>query len=210
MFSSLNSDLRKAWKISVPSGSKRGRVRHGAAEHWQQKAGQKKSEEPFHLHLEASSLSRESDHWDISSTQSLWETMASFKSNYKVWPRSRHTKTPDAFTYSSAMGGWHDLSRDLRLHLLGRTKKRLSWGPPMIYLLSTEQMKNSQILPFFFHLLVKCSHVERLQLPQRWSDKFKHCDSKQGELRSEVWSKLSHPFIYMCTRSLRRHSIVLG
>lgn len=209
MFSSLNSDLRKAWKISVPSGSKRGRVRHGAAEHWQQKAGQKNQRSHF-TYIWRPVVCPERATTGTSPPHRACERQWQVSNQITKFGHGVDTKTPDAFTYSSAMGGWHDLSCDLRLHLLDRTKKRLSWGPPMIYLLSTEQMKNSHILPFFFRLLVKCSHVERLQLPQRWSDKFKHCDSKQGELRSEVWSKLSHPFIYMCTRSLRRHSIVLG
>lgn len=79
-------DLCTVWKQTGPCETRGcGAL---AAESWP-----KKSEEPFHLHLEASSLSRESDHWDVSSTQSLWETMASFKSNYKVWPRSRYKDT---------------------------------------------------------------------------------------------------------------------
>lgn len=67
-------DLCTAWKHMRPSETwGRGAL---AADGWPRKA-----EEPLYLHLEASSLSRERDHWDVSSTQSLWETMASFKSN---------------------------------------------------------------------------------------------------------------------------------
>lgn len=98
------------------------------------------------------------------------------------------------------MGGWHDLSRDLRLHLL-EEQKCLSQGHQMTSLLLLLLLAVMQILPFFFHLLVKCSHVKRLQLPQRRCDQFKHCDSEQCELRTEVWSKRSLTHLYMCSRS---------
>lgn len=46
----------------------------------------------------------------------------------------------DTFTYSSAMGGWHDLNRDLRLHLL-EEQKRLSQGRPIIINISIDETK---------------------------------------------------------------------
>lgn len=145
-----------------------------------------------HLHLEANSLSRESDHWDVSSTRSLQETVATFK-----WEKSGHrvdAKTSDTFTYASVIGSSHDISRDLRLHLLEGQK--ISFNDFIRDIISSQRTKKMWILPFFFHLLVERSHVNRLQLPQWRCDKFKHCDSEQCERRSEVW--LWPIYIYMC------------
>lgn len=145
-------------------------------------------------HLRATSLTfggqqsvqREWPLWRLLHTE---PTRDSGKFQMRKCGHGEDSKTWDTVTYSFAMGGWHDLSGDPRLHLL-EEQICSSQGLPMtfiiIIIIKSDETKKVD-LPFFFHLLVKCSHVKRLQLPQRRCDKFKHCDSEQRELQTEVW-----------------------
>lgn len=109
----------------------------------------------------------------------------------------------NAFTYPSVTGAWHDVSRDLRLHLLGNpwSKNKKTWLLCSSYAFSRAPTSQPS-LPFLFPFLVNSLHGSGLQLSQRWGDKLKHgCDTlwQRAERLWDglIWTRSSS--IYMCT-----------